>query len=85
MFVIHRGSLREFLPVAEHVARVVGEGAAVHVGDVVPVRRIPKTTSGKVQRYRLALRYTAREFVDLAGLCALREAARESDPARGPD
>ncbi len=34
MFVIHRGSLREFLPVAEHVARVVGEGAAVHVGDV---------------------------------------------------
>lgn len=78
VFVLHRGSLREFLPIAERVVRAVSEGAGAHVTDVVPVKRIPKTTSGKVQRHLLARHYVAGDFdPQLIELRALRETHRE--------
>ena len=62
VFMVHRGSLEEFLPLATQVKRSIAERAAVDVGHVLPVRTIPKTTSGKIQRHRLARRYEAGEF-----------------------
>ena len=82
MFVLHRDSLREFLPIAEHVGRSVSGGAGAQVTDVVPVKRIPKTTSGKIQRHLLAERYAAGDFDgELGELRALREAHREPECA----
>jgi acyl carrier protein len=44
---------------------------------VVPVKRIPKTTSGKIQRHMLEESYVQGEFdAELAELNALREAQR---------
>jgi acyl-CoA synthetase (AMP-forming)/AMP-acid ligase II/acyl carrier protein len=76
IFVLHRGSMEEFLPLASEVTRRVNEHAGLEVAHVVPVRRIPKTTSGKVQRVALERAFVAGEFAaEMAELGRLREAA----------
>jgi acyl-CoA synthetase (AMP-forming)/AMP-acid ligase II/acyl carrier protein len=73
-FILHRGSLAEFLPVAAEVTRLVNEHAGLEVAHVVPVKRIPKTTSGKIQRVALERAFVAGEFAaEVAELAALRE------------
>jgi acyl-CoA synthetase (AMP-forming)/AMP-acid ligase II/aryl carrier-like protein len=75
VFVLHRGSLEEFLPTAAAVSRLINEHTGLEVTQVIPVKRIPKTTSGKVQRYMLEESYIEGEFdAELAALKALREA-----------
>jgi acyl-CoA synthetase (AMP-forming)/AMP-acid ligase II/acyl carrier protein len=54
LFVTHRGDLADFVPLAARAAHLVNEHAGVEVARVVPVNRIPKTTSGKLQRTALA-------------------------------
>jgi acyl-CoA synthetase (AMP-forming)/AMP-acid ligase II len=74
IFVLHRGSMGEFLPTALNVGRLVNEHTGLEVSQVIPVKRIPKTTSGKVQRHLLEEAYASGEFeADLAALHALRE------------
>lgn len=81
VFVVHRGDLDAFLPVVRAVRRRVFERAGLEVSEVVPVPRIPKTTSGKIQRYQLAEAYQAGEYADvvdtLARLLATPEAGSE--------
>jgi len=77
MFVLHRGGVPEFLPVATQVARLINEQTGLEVAQVVPVKRIPKTTSGKIQRHLLEESYADGEFdADLKELAALRAAQR---------
>jgi len=75
VFVLHRGSLEEFLPTAAAVGRLINEHTGLEVAQVIPVKRIPKTTSGKVQRHLLEQAHIAGEFdAELTSLRALREA-----------
>ncbi|HEX3836099.1 MAG TPA: non-ribosomal peptide synthetase [Steroidobacteraceae bacterium] len=77
VFVLHRGDLKEFLPVAKEVAKLINEHTGLEVTDLVPVKRIPKTTSGKIQRHLLEEGYVSGEFTaQLAELAALRAALR---------
>jgi acyl-CoA synthetase (AMP-forming)/AMP-acid ligase II len=77
VFVVHRGEVEEFLPLATSVARLVNGHAGLEVADVVPVRRIPKTTSGKIQRHVLEQELRDGLYdADLERLHALREAQR---------
>ena len=78
IFVLHRGSLDEFVPVAAEVTHLVNEHAGLEVARVVPVKRIPKTTSGKVQRHLLEQAFVAGEFS-----AAMAELARMQDTAHG--
>lgn len=74
LFVLHRDSLEDFLPVANRLRRCITEHTALQVAHVLPVRAIPKTTSGKLQRGRLAAAYEAGEYDDvIAAIDALRE------------
>jgi acyl-CoA synthetase (AMP-forming)/AMP-acid ligase II len=88
IFVLHRTELAEFLPIARQVAARIGEHAGLEVGAVVPVKRIPKTTSGKFQRHLLEQQYLDgafnSELAELARLRAQQPAARSdgSDIAR---
>ncbi len=76
-FVLHRGEIRDFLPVANEVAKLINEHTGLAVADVVPVKRIPKTTSGKIQRHLLEESYVNGEFAaETAQLAALRAALR---------
>ena len=77
LFVLHRGGMREFLPLALAAARVINEQTGLEVAEVVPVKSIPKTTSGKIQRHLLEQSFADGEFdAELAELAALREAER---------
>ena len=81
VFVLHRGTVADFLPTAKEVARLINEQTGLEVAEVVPVKRIPKTTSGKIQRHRLEEAYADGEFdAELTELAALREAARGAEP-----
>ena len=74
IFVLHRDSLEDFLPVANRLRRCITEHMALQVAHVLPVRTIPKTTSGKLQRGRLAAAYEAGEHDEIiAAIDALRE------------
>jgi acyl-CoA synthetase (AMP-forming)/AMP-acid ligase II/acyl carrier protein len=79
VFVLHRGTMAEFLATATAVGRLVNEHTGLEVAEVIPTKRIPKTTSGKVQRHFLEQGYVDGEFdAELKELAALRE-ARGSD------
>jgi acyl-CoA synthetase (AMP-forming)/AMP-acid ligase II/acyl carrier protein len=62
LFVLHRGGMTDFLPLATRATHLVNEHAGVEVARVVPIRRVPKTTSGKLQRTALAESYVNGEF-----------------------
>ncbi|MBV8784653.1 MAG: non-ribosomal peptide synthetase [Gammaproteobacteria bacterium] len=83
VFVLHRGAMADFLPLATQVTRLLNEQTGLEVGAVVPVKRIPKTTSGKVQRHLLEEAYAEGEYdAELAELDTLRGAQRGA-PAGG--
>jgi acyl-CoA synthetase (AMP-forming)/AMP-acid ligase II len=73
VFVLHRGGMDEFLPLARQVAARIGEHAGLEVNAVVPVTRMPKTTSGKFQRHLLEQQFLDGAFdTELAQLAQLR-------------
>ncbi len=67
VFVLYRGDLAQFPALATTIARLINEQAGLEVAQVVPVKRIPKTTSGKIQRHLLEQQLLDGEFsADLA-------------------
>jgi acyl-CoA synthetase (AMP-forming)/AMP-acid ligase II len=84
-FVLHRGELGEFVPLARQLVRVLSGQAGLELDAVVPVRRIPKTTSGKVQRHLLEQEYLDgvfdTELKELERLGGARPTAAQADGA----
>ncbi len=62
VFVLYRRDLETFMPLADQVRSVIGEHAGLEVDHVLPVPKIPKTTSGKVQRVHLLNAYLDGEY-----------------------
>ncbi|MFO1393171.1 MAG: non-ribosomal peptide synthetase [Steroidobacteraceae bacterium] len=76
LFVVHRGEMADFVPTAAKAMHLVNEHAGVEVARVVPIARMPKTTSGKLQRAALAESYANGEFAaELAAFDAAWAAA----------
>ncbi len=74
LFVLDRGALSDFAGLATRLRGHVNETTGLDVSHVIPVPRIPKTTSGKVQRHKLVEAYLDGEFDEaLAELAALAE------------
>ena len=65
VFVLFRKGIEEFRPLVDPVRHIVGEHAGLEVHTVIPVARIPKTTSGKVQRAKLLQSYLDGEFDEM--------------------
>ncbi|MDG2108288.1 MAG: non-ribosomal peptide synthetase [Woeseiaceae bacterium] len=61
-FILYRQAIDDFPPIVEQVRNLIGEQTGLEVSQVVPVSRIPKTTSGKVQRVKLLQAYFDGEF-----------------------
>ncbi|KKO51665.1 non-ribosomal peptide synthetase [Paenibacillus sp. DMB20] len=87
VFIQHRGKTGGFVPLMAKVKKLLNGAAGLDVAFVVPVRRIPKTTSGKIQRYVLAEALHEGEFAEaLAELAELEAAAAlERRDAEGGD
>ncbi len=62
LFVIHKQKLESFVPIVNSLKRVISEKVGIEVAHVIQVKNIPKTTSGKVQRYKLRDSYMKGEF-----------------------
>ncbi|MEO1595887.1 MAG: non-ribosomal peptide synthetase [Pseudomonadota bacterium] len=65
VFVLHRGDSEVFAGIAERVRRELATQVGLEVDHVLPVARIPKTTSGKIQRGALVGNYLAGAFDDI--------------------
>ena len=83
LFVVHRGSLADFASKAVELRRAVSQQTGLDVARTVPVNTIPKTTSGKLQRYALAKSFEEGEFatilVGLDALTASKDVAETDD------
>ncbi len=80
-FILYRGEPGEFLDVVKAVRKSINEHIGIVVSHVIPVAKIPKTTSGKIQRYLLADAYQKGEFQEvLAKLHDLTAALADAAP-----
>ena len=64
VFILYRGETEAFIPLVKTIRKTINETTGVEVHQVIPVKRIPKTTSGKVQRHLLSEQYISGEFDD---------------------
>jgi len=62
LFVLHKGPAADFYPKVSSIKKTVNESAGIDVAEVIPVPKLPKTTSGKIQRYLLGNRYLDGEY-----------------------
>jgi acyl-CoA synthetase (AMP-forming)/AMP-acid ligase II/3-oxoacyl-(acyl-carrier-protein) synthase/acyl carrier protein len=57
IFVLYKAAAESFIPLATALKRFIAAGSGLSVKHVIPVRKIFKTTSGKVQRYLFVEEY----------------------------
>ncbi len=72
LFVLYKGALPAFVPLVKALTAGVARDLGLPLRKIVPIRKLPKTTSGKTQYFQLAEAYRQGEFDDplrtLAGL-----------------
>ena len=74
VFILHKGGLEEFVPLCAQVKAVVNENFGIEVHQVMSISKVPKTTSGKMQRSALADAYLAGVYDEtIKQLAALAE------------
>ena len=79
VFVLYRQDLDAFASIAEAVSGAIGEQTGLEVDHVIPVSRIPKTTSGKVQRVQLLNAYLDGDFDDVVQALEPGQASPDTD------
>lgn len=80
VFVLHKGKLDEFQKISSQVKTRINEQYGIEVHYVLPIRKVPKTTSGKVQRSALADAYLNGEFDEvLKELAPAKRAVAQAD------
>ncbi len=72
-FVFYKENLVEFSVVTAKIKTLVNEQFGFEIHHVIPINKMPKTTSGKIQRSVLAERYLSGEFKELIGQLSLTE------------
>lgn len=65
IFIVHKGKADAFVDTVKQVKAHLAKELSLEATEVVPVKRIPKTTSGKVQRHALIDSLEQGEFVDI--------------------
>ncbi|MEJ2360316.1 MAG: non-ribosomal peptide synthetase [Gammaproteobacteria bacterium] len=65
IFILFRADINDFVGIARDVMRHINEQTGLEVAQVIPVNRIPKTTSGKLQRRLLGDAYLAGDFAEV--------------------
>lgn len=82
VFTLYRRSIDDFRRLAEQVSSRISEHTGLEVDHVIPIRNVPKTTSGKLQRASLLNMYLDGEFDETLQQLAPQEitAATDADP-----
>lgn len=56
-FVFYRGPREAFLPIAQNLSQHLSHKIGLQFKHIIPVKDMPRTTSGKLQRFKLLERY----------------------------
>jgi len=82
VFVLYRRGIDDFRRLADRVRARIAEHSGLEVDHVIPVKKIPKTTSGKVQRAALLSAYLDGEFDEVLAtmLRPMSDAPTDADP-----
>ena len=64
VFVLYKSDLMVFKSIAEEIRRIVIQQLNLEIDHVIPIKKIPKTTSGKIQRIKLSLDYQEGVYSD---------------------
>ncbi len=56
-FVVFKRSIKEFLPLTAALKNHLAEKMGIEISVIIPIKKIPKTTSGKIQRFKLREQY----------------------------
>ncbi len=84
VFVLHRKGVESLVELAGRIRDVVGTRAGLEVDHVIPIPRIAKTTSGKVQRASLANAYLDGEYdAVIRELGRMTESAAQTESPSG--
>ncbi len=84
VFVLYRGELDGFYPITTDVRRELGEKSGLDVAHVLPIKTVPKTTSGKVQRFAVSEQFLAGDFDEVvAALTEMSETRSSTGMAAG--
>lgn len=63
-FVLHKKNIKDFVSISVQIKKLLKENMEICVDAVIPVRKFPKTTSGKFQRYILIEEYSKGKYDD---------------------
>ncbi|NOR42057.1 MAG: AMP-binding protein, partial [Gammaproteobacteria bacterium] len=79
IFILYRGEIEAFIPLVNTIRKTINETTGAEVHHVIPVKRIPKTTSGKIQRHLLGDEYISGHFnEEILAIHDLLQAHKES-------
>ena len=70
VFVLYKGDIEEFPIISVKIKSIVNEQFGFEVHHVIPINKMPKTTSGKIQRSALAKQYQSGEFNEITNQLA---------------
>ncbi|MBD0256622.1 MAG: AMP-binding protein, partial [Cytophagales bacterium] len=62
IFVLNKKALEDFVPIAMKIRERISTQTGLVAARIIPVRKIPKTTSGKIQHFQLLEGYKNGEF-----------------------
>ncbi|MBC9909358.1 non-ribosomal peptide synthetase/type I polyketide synthase [Chitinophaga varians] len=79
VFVVHKMSAEKFLPMISLVKRTVAARLGLEVKQVIPVRKIFKTTSGKVRRHLFVEEYIKGAYKEAIEEIAVAEKAAAAE------
>ncbi len=85
VFVVHRAEPREIVPLARQIHGKLVAHTGLEEVHVVPVPRLPKTTSGKLQRLELVRQYRQGAFERVEHAIAPAVTAPETDAEQDVD
>jgi len=70
-FLLHKGKAEDFITRALALKKHINQSLSFELDEVVPVKEISKTTSGKVQRYVLLERYRSGYYAEEMALISV--------------
>ncbi|CUB25616.1 Tyrocidine synthase 3 [Bacillus subtilis] len=62
LFAVYKKSAEQFAPLVKDIKKHLYQRGGWSIKEVLPIRKLPKTTSGKVKRYKLAEQYESGKF-----------------------
>ncbi|MCY8785573.1 non-ribosomal peptide synthetase [Bacillus spizizenii] len=62
LFAVYKKSAEQFAPLVKDIKKHLYQRGGWSIKEILPIRKLPKTTSGKVKRYELAEQYESGKF-----------------------